>query len=87
MDAAAIRREEILAKKNKLEELRRARAARDQELRKSKQDATTGTGTIGTSNPIATNELDIDTGKFFTMRCDGIARNLSTLHPEVARPD
>ncbi|KAE9978437.1 hypothetical protein BLS_000654 [Venturia inaequalis] len=56
MDAAAIRREEILAKKNKLEELRRARAARDQELRKSKQDATTGTGTI--AQPTPSREVD-----------------------------
>lgn len=53
MDAAAARKEEILAKKAKLEELRRTRVLREQELKKSKQDATTGTGTIGTSNRIA----------------------------------
>lgn len=40
MDAAAARREEILAKKAKLEELRRTRALREQDLKRSKQDAT-----------------------------------------------
>lgn len=38
MDAEA-RKEEILAKKAKLEELRRARALREQEMRKNRQSA------------------------------------------------
>jgi hypothetical protein len=37
MDAAQARREEILAKKAKLEELRRTRALREQEMKKSRQ--------------------------------------------------
>lgn len=45
MDAAAARREEILAKKAKLEELRRTRALREQDLKRSKQDA--GSSSVG----------------------------------------
>lgn len=63
MDSVAT---QIAAKKSKLEELRRARVAREQELKKSKQDATTGTGTIGTSNREAIEELEIDIGKYLT---------------------
>ena len=41
MDAES-RKEEILAKKAKLEELRRARAMREQEMRKSRQSVGEG---------------------------------------------
>lgn len=87
MDAAAARKEEILAKKAKLEELRRTRVLREQELKKSKQDATTGIGTIGTSNRIATDELNIDLRRFLTIYWMRIPRRLSMLHDKSARFD
>jgi dynein intermediate chain len=51
MDAASARKEEILAKKAKLEELRRTRLAREKDLQRSKTDAG---GSPGLAQPIPT---------------------------------